>query len=88
MTQPYLIRTTVQLHAREASANERLRSNGVRGLEADFGTGIASQCPSTGDLRGGHQYQVPGGANFDYIKEPEGAGKTGYRSSVHPTRWT
>jgi hypothetical protein len=30
---------------------------------------------------------VPGGANFDYIKEPEGAGKRGYRSA-HPTGWT
>ena len=33
MTRPYLIRTIVQIHAREASAAQRLRSNGVRVLE-------------------------------------------------------
>jgi len=50
MTQPYLIKTTVQLHAREASVAQRLRSNGVRGLEADFGGAMGCDWPFTSML--------------------------------------
>jgi hypothetical protein len=39
MTRPYLISTIVQIHAREASAAQRLRSNGVLG---NVGQGSAS----------------------------------------------
>ena len=35
MTRPYLISTIVQIHAREASVAQRLRSNGVLGIRRD-----------------------------------------------------
>ena len=64
MTRPYLISAIVQIHAREASAAQRLRSNGVRGPEADFGGTRATRRPLYGPVDSLWSPRHPGRLGF------------------------
>ena len=70
MTRPYLIRTNVQLHAREASAAQRLRSNGVIGTNNGIGTGYFGLPTDINPVNGDQVLPSPGNLGRNTYTSP------------------